>query len=303
MLHVTNGDIVREQVEQAGLAGAAVAWNDVLHEGPVPAGLSVEQLRDVRARFIGASGWAREEDARRELERRDGALAAEHDRVVLWFEADLYDQLQLIEVLDRLARDPVEAVSLVGVDGYLTDHTPSELADLFAGRPAVTDAQLELASQAWAAFRSPDPTAIELLLETDTSPLPFLADALRRHLEQFPALDTGLARTERQILEAIAAGARTRDEVFARHQEREGRVFMGDTTLWSYLGRLCEGRAPLLASENGSVSLAAAGEAVLAGRADAVALNGIDRWLGGVHLHGEEAAWRWDRARRRLVPA
>jgi hypothetical protein len=25
-----------------------------------------------------------------------------------------------------------------------------------------------------------------------------------------------------------------------------------------------------------------------------VALNGIDRWIGGVHLSGEVARWRWD---------
>ena len=28
--------------------------------------------------------------------------------------------------------------------------------------------------------------------------------------------------------------------------------------------------------------------------ADHVALNGIDRWVGGVHLHGKAARWRWD---------
>jgi hypothetical protein len=33
---------------------------------------------------------------------------------------------------------------------------------------------------------------------------------------------------------------------------------------------------------------------VLAGHADHVTLNGIDRWIGGVHLHGRHARWRWD---------
>jgi hypothetical protein len=42
---------------------------------------------------------------------------------------------------------------------------------------------------------------------------------------------------------------------------------------------------------------------VLAGEADHVRLNGIDRWLGGVHLEGDEAAWRWDAAAGRLTPA
>jgi len=27
----------------------------------------------------------------------------------------------------------------------------------------------------------------------------------------------------------------------------------------------------------------------------------LDRWLGGVHLKGEKAAWRWDRASQRIV--
>jgi hypothetical protein len=37
-----------------------------------------------------------------------------------------------------------------------------------------------------------------------------------------------------------------------------------------------------------------AGRRVLRGEADHVALNGIDRWVGGVHLRGHAARWRWD---------
>ena len=33
---------------------------------------------------------------------------------------------------------------------------------------------------------------------------------------------------------------------------------------------------------------------VLAGDADHVRLNGIDRWIGGVHLRGRYPRWRWD---------
>jgi len=34
-----------------------------------------------------------------------------------------------------------------------------------------------------------------------------------------------------------------------------------------------------------------------------VALNGIDRWVGGVHLHGEAARWRWDEGTESIVSA
>jgi hypothetical protein len=40
--------------------------------------------------------------------------------------------------------------------------------------------------------------------------------------------------------------------------------------------------------------LTAAGRHVLDGLEDQVALNGVDRWIGGVHLSGGTAHWRWD---------
>ena len=46
--------------------------------------------------------------------------------------------------------------------------------------------------------------------------------------------------------------------------------------------------------------LTAAGRRVLAGRADHVALNGIDRWVGGVHPQGA-ARWRWDEGTESIV--
>jgi hypothetical protein len=42
------------------------------------------------------------------------------------------------------------------------------------------------------------------------------------------------------------------------------------------------------------------GERVLAGTDD-IELNGIDMWLGGVHLT-KERMWRWDVARNAVIP-
>jgi hypothetical protein len=44
------------------------------------------------------------------------------------------------------------------------------------------------------------------------------------------------------------------------------------------------------------------GEAVLAADQDWIHIAGVDRWLGGVHLAGTEAAWRWDERARTLLP-
>ena len=43
------------------------------------------------------------------------------------------------------------------------------------------------------------------------------------------------------------------------------------------------------------------GARVLAGDADQVMLNGIDRWIGGVHLRGRHVQWRWDDGTEAIV--
>jgi hypothetical protein len=55
---------------------------------------------------------------------------------------------------------------------------------------------------------------------------------------------------------------------------------------------LLEAAAPV--GHASPLELTEAGREVLAGRRDHVALNGIDRWIGGVHLTGTDVPWRWD---------
>jgi len=49
------------------------------------------------------------------------------------------------------------------------------------------------------------------------------------------------------------------------------------------------------------LELTAAGEKVLAGDNDHVALSGLDRWWAGTRLEGR-LVWRYDRAETKLVP-
>lgn len=320
MLHVTNGDHAAEAIRALDLPGEVLPWRDVLHEGPVPAGLPLPELSAVRARFIAGRGWGAEEEVARGFRERDAVLArsGEDGEVVLWFEHDLYDQLQLLQLLDWFAvhGSAGQRLTRVGADDYLTSVDADRLREWFVERQVVTPPQLALARDAWAAFRDRDPRAIEHVLAGDTSPLPHLASALRRHLEQFPGVGDGLSRSERQALEVLVHGPVTIREAFSRSQEREEAVFLGDTGFRSLVAELGAPPHPLVAAEDGRridapppagatdtlrVALTDTGRDVLAGRADRVRLNGIDRWLGGVHLTADGPAWRWDASAHRIV--
>jgi hypothetical protein len=301
-LHITNGSAIVPLMRASGIVDRIVPWDDVLHEGPVPAGLNAAALRDVRADFLATwVGDARDHIAR-SLSQRDAALDQLRgvDEVVLWFEHDLYDQLQLIQVLDRLPPDGAALVTAVPGDEYLGGQPASRFAGLFAARAEVTSSQRVAARDAWDAFRSSDPRAVVDGL-TRVTVLPHLAPALRRHLQQFPSLENGLSRTEQQTLEAVARGVtRLKDVYAAANHAREEAVFMGDLAFLFHIQPLARSARPLItafASFADAIELTDDGRRVLECQSDRVALCGIDRWLGGVHLTGNGPTWRWDATR------
>ena len=327
-LHVANGTSVTTTLQAAGVPGASSIWADPLYEGPVPGGITDDELLEVRRRYHSA-GVAPDQD-HPSLDpvndmRRWRAAIADHesyDELVLWFEHDLFDQLNLIQLLTWI-REHVPAtrhVSLICIDtfpGYpdfkgLGELQPRELAPLLDTRVPVSDAQYALADRAWRAFRDSSPEALDAF-RSDTEGLPYLGAAITRFLQEYPWTNDGLSRTERRLLELASTAPIPLWQAFRRMAEGDRFYTLTDLSFAATAKALAETSPPLLLmrqSEDGSraewraiASATEAGRAVLHGTADRVSLCGIDRWLGGVHLQGRHAAWRWSDSTGQLVRA
>jgi uncharacterized protein DUF1835 len=308
-LHVTNGDSAASTLRQTRIGGAVLPWQDVLHEGPVPL-LPRSELLAARAAFLADCGWGTAAAILSELERRDAeyldALRT-GTHVVLWFEHDLYDQLQLIDAL-ALANDTDATPDLIVVDSFpgrpsfrgLGELTAGELEELWPRRRAATPDALAVAAEVWEALRAPEPTALAAWLRRAPPDLPFLPAAIRRLLDEVPSADNGLSGTERRALEAIAGGARTAGAAFLAAQDLEKAPFLGDSWFFRTLTILGSAPVRLVDTVDGELRLTNDGEQVLRGDADRVALVGLDRWIGGTHLTPGNA-WRWDAAAEALV--
>ncbi len=320
VLHVTNGSVVVSRIHDLRLGGRVLSWDDLLHEGPVPAGMDAAALRRLRAGFLSASNAGDAAGIARSFETRDRVLeegAASAD-LVLWFEHDLYDQLQVLQILDRV-RDRCEgSLRAILADDYLAAQPDETLRSWFQARRALTADEWDAAAEAWRLFREPEPVGLSAF--DHPGAWPALRSAVRRHLQQFPAIETGLSRTERQTLAALGAGPRTpRDLYAAANRAVEDAVFMGDFGWWLHVGPLLTAGRPLLridGAAHGSsdhpdwwadddrapkLALTADGDRVLAGELDHVAINGIDRWLGGVRLDETGPDWRWDESRGGVI--
>jgi hypothetical protein len=321
-INITNGDSAAGTLADAGIEGKIISWRDVLHEGPVDSSLPLEELSKRRARFIADQGWGEFAHVSGDFSERDHAIRHldYFDEVVLWFEDDLYDQLQLIQLLDFFAAGAGggRKISMVVVDGYIPPLPARQIAFLDEKRPAVTAGQLELGARAWRAFGSPDPSAVVELLNESTSALPYLARALTRQLEEFPSADNGLSRSEREALTAIEGGHHTPVRAFLEVARQQESIFLGDIVFYSYLQRLSgkknalvtwkDGR-PVVAPDpsrarefvDGELKVTPLGREVLAGKRDWQTINTKTRWLGGVEIAPGAGGWRWDRDRRQLV--
>ena len=216
-LHLTNGDAVVPDIVDATGGEDVLPWRDVLHDGPIPRDLGVGPLARVRAAHLAARGWTTEAQALAELRARDGRLAAHPPdaEIVLWFEDDLYDWLQLAQIDARLVGrpGPMWRVRLPhdrrGVDLAALPREPHE------PRPEV-----------FAALRSPDPRA-------------WLAHReLARLVEELPEATTGLGRLERQIVDALRDGPLDRRDLFVAVAAQEDPPWISDWPLWALADEL-----------------------------------------------------------------
>ena len=311
-LHVSNGDAT--DLMGTGIARQVLFWRDTLHEGPVPP-VGPEELRRIRAAFLLQARADDRGEATAMFAERDRVLDANRDgEYVLWFEADLYDQLQIIQILARLADlgVPAQRITLICIGehpgiarfGGLGELTARQLRELPATKACarLTPAALELATRAWSTFRASTPAGLGAIAATRSPELRFLGEAFDRLSREYPATRDGLSLTERRVLAAVAGGALDAGTAFVRASAREIRPYLGDTWCFAMMDRMVQAPVPLLDAGPADrpvgratrLRLTAAGTRVLAGEADHVRLNGLDRWIGGVHLHGRHVPWRWD---------
>ncbi|MFY9556492.1 MAG: hypothetical protein WAV47_17395, partial [Blastocatellia bacterium] len=311
MLHIHNGDSTANTLKEFDFPGDHIAFQEVLMAGPTPSGLSAAAWQEVRAKFLSEEYELRVEECQKRLVEQDAALRSfsEHEETIFWFEHDLFCQIHLIYLLDWFSTQSLgkTRLSLICIDGFpgiedfrgLGQLTGGQLASLFDTRHEVTDLEMNTARRAWAAYCAANPEGIPGLLGEDASPMPFLRSPMRLHLSRFPSVKNGLGRIENCALEMISNGAIGFKELFPKFAKSEPLFGIGDLQLWCEMNRLAKAREPLITisgirrdqpetmsnrSHEASFELTATGRSILAGEADFVDINGLDLWLGGVHL-------------------
>ena len=297
ILNIVNGDVATRMMKKANIHGDFLPWRDFLHEGPVPKHFSISKLSKLRVNFIHEQGFGSIEKLEEEFNSRDDKLKSYHkyNKIILWFEHDLYDQLQLIQVLAWFHKNNKEKITITFIctDSYLGECSTQEIPKLLRYEHPITTAHLELATRAWSAFIEPTPLLWFKLFQEKMTLLPFLKDSVKRLLEEYPNTRNGLSRSAHQALLVISRGVENPKEIFEQCQKYEKQKFMGNIIFWKILDELIKHEL-VLSKENGrTLQITILGQKVLNGEINWLYIKPIERWIGGVNLT-KDNLWCWD---------
>jgi len=233
--------------------------------------------------------------------------AQDYERVVMWFEHDSYDQLILARCLACFAQGPPSRLELVQVNDYpgegrfigLGRLAEQAFPGLWERRQHVSVVQLQMGTQVWNSLRAAEAVKLADLARGGVADLPFMAGALRRHLQEFPWVEDGLSLTERLVLRLLAERPRTMGELFRDLTEAvEPLPWLGDTMLRFILESMKRVDRPVFTAAfddedqrwfRERLTITGLGRNVLAGVVDFQSLHPPPR-----HLGGAAPGWRWD---------
>jgi len=311
MIHLHNGDSVATTARRALLPGRHVAYREILIAGPVRSGLRLHEWVEERARFGDPYFGEHLLRLRNELLEQEQMIDAirDEEEIVLWFEHDLFCLANFLYLLVRLSK--ARRLSAIWCPRPLGAMTEEELVTTYMSRAAVPPLMLRIAAEAWKAYTSPDPTALNRFVIQDWNDFPFLRDGMTLHAMRFPSTRDGLGEVERRAMAGIDAGASDFGSLFARFDNDPPRYGLGDGEFLRHLRKLASCAVPMITiTESGDTTpppkalfgITPAGRKVLAGEADFIELNNADTWLGGAHLTNEQM-WRWDRDAREVRPS
>lgn len=319
----TNGDSASSKIEELKLADKVVPWRDILHEGPVEGHMPLAKRSETRAKFIQEFDNSDPSEILKGFKERDKTLfyLNEYSKVELWFEHDLYDQLQLLQILD-FAHHNLEQQDfyLVQTNDYLGEMDDETFRALPGLAKPVTEEMKAYASKAWHALTQKTPD--NLIRVLDNKDMPFTAPAIRRLVMEYPDSRTGLPTSIFNAFTLLLNGPASIGKLFEHMQNCELAKFMGDLSFAKYIDELGTCLQPLIAGENVIYSTSKAsgrqnleqiqnyfkqkihltefGRKVMERDANHVSKNGIDRWICGVHLTPENLYF-YDMKRAKIV--
>lgn len=246
-LHILNGDGTHYVFARSGIPGDTLIWREGLAEGTqTEFSLQHEFSFYNRAAYWitalpGENGDGYLENFIGELNKLDEL--GPWDEIVLWFEYDLFCQVNMTACLSWL-KEKLESnmpvISLICPGSFpgrpefggLGELAPDELKSLWPDRQPLGLRHLEQAEVVWRAWRNGIPPALQAAVEQlDPFIFPHWPEALAQHWLRFPEYSWHPNEIEKELL-SHCDGSKTQQEIVGKMLKKNKKLGFGD--LWYF---------------------------------------------------------------------
>jgi hypothetical protein len=275
LLHITNGDNFTSKLQSLHLKGDIITWREMLCEGKTLCAVGSESFWKTRFEFLNknykvSKSWFVEKTLK---EYRSLCNHKQQDQIVLWFEYDLFCQINMLAVLSWLKTHRRHAeISLVcsGKEDAsdklygISELSDEQLLNLYENRTILSQDDIEFADYVWQLYCSDNPIRLENLIAHNNFQFEYLSEALRAHLKRFPTIKNGLNELENRILDTAAnQKPESRAALLNQILSNQGYYGFGD----SQYDRMISSLKPLFGSFN-PVKLTRKGKEILANKSN-----------------------------------
>lgn len=211
ILHITNGSALTEYLKELGFKDDILTWQEMLCEGPTIPKIDSREFFQLRSEFL-KEHYDIEIDTKelkKELSKLDNA--SKYDEIHLWFEYDLFCQINLLGILNLLhqkeIKKPLYLVCSGRVEGEknlkgLGELTPEQLLQHYNDRVKLTNEDKELAITLWRTYCGKDHNILKPYIVKESS-FKYMSSCLKAHLKRFPHQKSGLSVLEDNILRIV----------------------------------------------------------------------------------------------------
>jgi len=240
-LHITNGDSFTQKLETLQLKGEIITWREMLCEGKTETNVGSESFWKTRFDFLHknykvSKSWFVEKTLK---EYRSLCNHKQQDQIILWFEYDLFCQINMLAVLSWLKtyRRDAEISLVCSGDEDETDKlyglnelSNEQLLDLYKNRKVLSRSDIEYADYVWQLYCSDNPIRLENLTDFNNYQYNYLGDAVKAHLKRFPSIKNGLNAIENRVLEvAVEKKPKSKKAFLNNVLQNQGFYGFGDT--------------------------------------------------------------------------
>jgi len=219
-LHILNGDSTATIFSKTDLKGDVLVWREILCEGPLHKDVGSDIFWKKRYSYfeeIGISKLEYFDTTIKELIKIEDVSA--YDEVVLWFEYDLFCQVNLLALSTYLLKHYKKRISyyLVCVGKVknkeelqtLAKYRPDEYQTLYASKTKISRNDLLFAEASWEKYVSNNFKELQEFDFDANKKFIYLQAAIKQHV-QLSLKENGLNQIERKILKSIDLKAQTK---------------------------------------------------------------------------------------------